>query len=290
MTSEGDDGLVSQVGQVLEVVSSIDMVPQRQYFPDIQEPFQRDRSTTSKNDVPVQFVKVNVFKHRSVLSDGDFPGEDYSHSSTSSGGGWQVLVQLEQYDWILADAITNLSFVILEEDVRSHCYDDCHGMRNFFVLKYRLARNGCVSSVPWHSCPPFPGQIEGFSQSWCIDHCHLIFNSIRQIGRALQHIMCCIAQSQGDFSTRNAKLQLPSCSWFYIKNQTEQQDIASIPRVRFSQPRPILSWGLMYHCIRESGDLEVLRFDTTSKMNAFCDVFGQTSGYGVRKKGPWYWL
>jgi hypothetical protein len=32
----------------------------------------------------------------------------------------------------------------------------------------------------------------------------------------------------------------------------------------------------------------VLRFDTTTKMTAFRKVFGQTSGYGVRKKRPRY--
>lgn len=51
----------------------------------------------------------------------------------ASGDSWKVVVQLEEHDWILADAIINLSFVILEEDICSHCYDDCRGMCNFFV-------------------------------------------------------------------------------------------------------------------------------------------------------------
>jgi hypothetical protein len=62
----------------------------------------------------------------------------------ASGNSWKVVVQLEEHDWILADAIINLSFVILEEDIcSSHCYDDCRGMCNFFVLKYQY-RGICV--------------------------------------------------------------------------------------------------------------------------------------------------
>ena len=280
-----------QVGRILDVVSSIDMVPQSENFPAIQETFQGGGTTT--NDMPVQFIKVNIFKNRSLLADRDFPGEDANLLSTTSTSGdtnhgWQFVVQLDEHVWILADAIINLAFVFLEEDVTSHFYDDCQGMCNFFVLKYRLSRNGCVSSVPGLACPPFPGQIEGYNQYWSVDHCQLIFSGIRQIGRAMQRLLCRIAQSQGDFATRNAKLQLPSCSWFYIKNQMALQGIAIYPNVQFSQPQPILSWGLTYRSIRQSGRLEVLRFDTATKMAAFREVFGHTSGYGVRKKRPRY--
>ena len=66
------------------------------------------------------------------------------------------------------------------------------------------------------------------------------------------------------------------------------QGIDIFPNVRFSQPQPILSWGLTYRSIRQTGDLEVLRFDTATKMAAFREIFGQTSGYGVRKKRPRY--
>ncbi|KAI2489041.1 hypothetical protein MHU86_25564 [Fragilaria crotonensis] len=289
--NEKDDSsndALQRVGRVLEVVSSIEMVPQSESFPAIQESFE-EGSTTSTNEMPVQFVKVNVFKNRSLLSDREFPVDDGQSFSTTSGGDWQAVVQLEEFDWIKPDAITNLAFVFSDDAVTSHCYDDCLGMCNFFVVKYRLSRNGCILSIPKQACPaPFPAQMAGFRNYWSVDNCSVIFNSIRQIGRAMQRLLCRIAQSQGDFATRNAKLQLPSCSWFYIKDQMERQGIGSIRGVRFSQPRPILSWGLSYHCTRESGELEVLRFDTTTKMTAFRKVFGQTSGYGVRKKRPRY--
>ena len=140
----------------------------------------------------------------------------------------------------------DLAFVFLEETIKSHCYDECRGMLNLFVLKHRLSRNGRVSSVPRQTCPPFPGYLDGFRECWSVDLSALIFNSIRQIGWAMQRLLCRIAQSQGDFAKRNVKLQLPSCSWFYIKNQMEQQGIACISGVRFSQPRPIPS-----RCCRE---------------------------------------
>ena len=236
-------------------------------------------------------MRVNVFKSRSLFSDRDFPVDNAIRfsSATSSADGWQVVVQLEEDDWILSDAIINLSFVFPEEDVLAHGYDDCQGMCNFFVLGHRCAQNGRISRVPKQACPPFPGQLEGFFDFWSVDQCQAIFHSIRHIGRALQRLLCRIAQSQGDFSNRNARLQLPRYSWFYVKSRFEEQQRTAIVRtLRFCQPRPILGWGLTYHCIRETGSLEVLRFDTSSKIEAFRKIFGGTSGYGVRKKRPRY--
>lgn len=118
------DNCVPRVGRVLEVVSSIEMVSQSERFPAIQESFEVD-STTSTNEMPIQFVKVNVFKNRSLLSDTEFPVDDgQSFPTRTSGGNWQVVVQLEEYDWIKPDAITNLAFVFPDEAVTSHCYED----------------------------------------------------------------------------------------------------------------------------------------------------------------------
>jgi hypothetical protein len=212
-------------------------------------------------------------------------------SSTSDrADGWQVVVQLEEDDWILANAIINLSFVFPLEDVLTHAFDDCQGMCNFFVLGHRCSQNGRITSIPKQACPPFPGQLEGFFDCWSVDQCHAIFQGIRHIVRNIQRLLCRIAQSQGDFSNGNARLQLPRHIWFYIKSQFEEQGIAAAVNhtVRFCQPRPILGWGLTYHCIRETGNLEVLRFDTRAKIEAFRNVFGRISGYGVRKKRPRY--
>jgi hypothetical protein len=293
---EESDAPIPRVGRILEVVDSIDKVPGSENFPAIQERFQEVCRTAAENDegTSLYFVRVNVFKSRSLFPDGDFPVDDKTLLSRASGAvnaddSWQAVVQLEADTWILADAIINLSFVFPEEDVLDHCYDDCHGMHNFFVLGHRCAQNGCISPIPKQACPPpFPGQLEGFFDYWSVDQCQAIFHSIRHITRALQRLLCRIAQSQGDFSNRNARLQLPRYSWFYLKSQFEDQGISLICDVRFCQPRPILGWGLTYHCIRETGNLEVLRFDSLAKMKAFRKIFGHTSGYGVRKKRPRY--
>ena len=75
----------------------------------------------------------HVFEKRSFLSDADVPADDGSIFSTASGGKWQVVVQLEEYDWIKPDEITNLAFLFSDEAVTSHCYDDCLGMCNFLL-------------------------------------------------------------------------------------------------------------------------------------------------------------
>jgi hypothetical protein len=128
---------------------------------------------------------------------------------------------------------------------------------HFFVLNHRRARNGSVSSIPILACPPFGGQMDGFSQYWSVDICQVIYQSIRRIGHAIQRILCRIAHSQGDFESCNAKLHLPSCSWVYIKTQFEEKSVVNLHAIAYSQPRTILSWGLSYKCICNRGEMEV---------------------------------
>lgn len=237
------------------------------------------------DDILVQFAKVNLFKYRSLLSDRDFPAEDNFASSCT---GWPKVVQVEECEWIPSHSIFGLAFIFMEDDIASHFFDDCRGMSNFFVLKYRRARNGFVSVVPRNACPPFARCIERCHKIWSVDHSQIIFNSIRQIRHDMQRILCRIVQSQGDFTTRNAKLQVPSFCWFYIKNALARQGIESIPSVRYSQPQCVLSWGLSYHSHLHSGCFDILRFDTEEKLAAFSALFGMTAGYGVCKKRPKY--
>ena len=163
-------------------------------------------------------------------------------------------------------------------------------MYNFFVVKHRIPQeeDGCVTIVPRHACPPFAGCMDGFRALYCMDQCKVIFNSTRQIRQDIQRILCRVAQSQGDFATNKVKLQLPSCSWFFIENTMALHGIESNSRIKYSHPRTMLSWGLCYNSLRHTGSLDVLRFDTQAKMAAFRDLFGQTCGYGVRKKRPRY--
>jgi hypothetical protein len=137
--AEAFDAPNPRVGRILEVVDSIDKVPGSENFPAIQEPFQV-AYRSGENEGRLQFVRVNVFKSRSMFSEREFPVNDKILSSSANGSadGWQVVVQLEEDDWILADAIINLSFVF-PEDILSHGYDDCQGMCNFFVLGHRCA-------------------------------------------------------------------------------------------------------------------------------------------------------
>ena len=60
--------------------------------------------------------------------------------------------------------------------------------------------------------------------------------------------------------------------------------VQNIRSVKFSQPIVSLSWGLANHSRRHMGNLDVLQFDTDSKLNVFCSVFGTVlAGYGVCK-------
>ena len=268
----------NDVGRIVDVVTSLDLV-------DVHESHALNNLAIPENvenQIPVQFAKVNIFKDRHLLCDSNFPAGHDSRFHT----GWQRIVQLDQCEWIPSYSISGLVFVALEDDTLF--LDDCQGMSNFFVAKYRMAGNGDVCIIPRHACPPFPGRIEGFRKIWSVDSCEIIFNSILQIKQEMQRILCRAAQSQGDFAVKKAKLHLPSCSWFFIKNSMERQGVDSISGIQYSQPRSVLSWGLSYHSQPYTGYRDVLRFDTVKKMHAFRALFGTMTGYGVRKNRPKY--
>ena len=115
----------------------------------------------------------------------------------------------------------------MEDYLHLNSFYDCHGMKNVFLLKFRISQDGNVSVIPKEMCPPFPSFIESFSKLWSLCYCELIFNSIHQIQHAMQHILCRVAQSQGDFAVKNVKLQFPSCCWFYIKSQMQAEGVQS---------------------------------------------------------------
>jgi hypothetical protein len=255
----------------------------------IEEVPQGSSSSLSNHaDMPFQFAKVNHFKHLSASDRTEDQEHAFTSTATSDDNSWKNVIQVDEQYWISSRSICNMSFVFTDEDIQSGVFDDCRGIYNFFVVKHRIAKDGCVTIAPRHACPPFAGCMDGFSELYCMDQCKVIFNSIRQIRQDIQRILRRVAQSQGDFATHKLKLQLPSCSWFFIKNTMALHGIESISSIKYSQPRPMLSWGLCYNSLRHTGSLDVLRFDTQSKMAAFREQFGHTCGYGVRKKRPRY--
>jgi hypothetical protein len=280
--SASDDDTASKVvGRIVEVVASKDLVDDHEGHPLINLPIPDDVGS----DVPVQFAKVNIFKDRQLLCDSKFPVD--AADDDQRFRGCQKVVQLERCEWIPSYVIDGLAFVAMEHDAII-LHDDCHGMRDFFIAKYRITVNGNVCVIPRHACPSFPGQIEGFRKLWSVDSCELIFKSMLQIRLEMQRILCRVAQSQGDFAVKNTKLLLPNCCWFFIKRFMKTKGVNCISDVRYSQPRAALSWGLVYHSRPYTGTLDVLRFDTVKKLRAFRSLFGTMSGYGVRKKRPKY--
>jgi hypothetical protein len=267
------------VGRIVKIVNSIELVPNNEC-----KQVHLIASPEGAEEIPVQYVKVNIFNDRQVMTGQfNFPTSNHDRFDT----GWQRIVQTDKFLWIPSHAIAGLAFVAFENN-DDDVFDDCKGMSFFYITKYRITETGDVSLIPLHECPPFPGQMEKFKRLWSLDYCELFFNTIRQIRFEMQKILCRIAQSQGDFSAKNTKMHVPSCSWYFIKNTMAAEGVDSISTVRYSQPRVFLSWGLSYHSCRSTGFLDVLRFDTAKKMEVFRRVFGKMSGYGVRKKRPRY--
>lgn len=219
-----DAGSPSIVGRVVEVVTSIDMVPDQDSHPLVY----LAPPDHFESDIPVQFAKVNIFQDCQLFSGCNFPPSDDRFDE------WQSIVQIDKFDWIPSYIIVGLAFVAFEDD---DTIDDCKGMSNFYIAKYRISGEGIVSTIPQHASPPFPGRIESFYKLWSVDYCELTFNTIRYIRQEMQRILCRVAQSQGDFTMKNTKLQLPSCTWHYIKNAMAAGGVDSISTVKFSQPQ-----------------------------------------------------
>lgn len=277
----GDEKSI-KVGRVVDVVTSINFVPgDLESHPLIRFATPPDEL---KDDMPVQYAKVNIFQDRQLFS-----GDENCKFPLGEGrfrDGWKRIVQLDAFEWIPSYSIVGLAFIAFEDD--DHAFDDCKGMSNFYVTRYRISRDGDVSIIPKHTCPPFPGRIKSFRELWSVDHCELLFKAIQQIRQEMQRVLCRVAQSQGDFAVKNTKLHLPSCSWYFIKNAMAVGGVDSISTVKYSQPQGILSWGLSYNSRRRTGYLDVLRFDTETKLDVFRGLFGKMAGYGVRKKRPRY--
>ena len=217
----------------------------------------------------------------------------FSNGDNESGNSsWQRLIQLCEYCWIPSSAVVGLSFVFPDEtdnvSMLSHAFDDCRGMFKAYLLKHRKDSAGLISCIPPDSCPPFPSCLEDFRKQWSVDHCQLIFNSIYQICQDMQRNLCRVAQSQGDFSIKTTKLQVPNCCWFYIKSNLSIRGIHSVTPVRYTQPKSVLSWGLTLCSCPYIGILDVLRFDTREKIRVFRQVFGVMAGVGIRKRRPKY--
>ena len=198
---------------------------------------------------------------------------------------------MKEYDWIPSTAVLGLAFVFPAANGKLvlHTPDDCQGMFNVFLLEHRIDDNGVISNIPPRGCPPFPCYIESFRQLWSIDYSQMIFSGIRQIRQNMQQSLCRVAQSQGDFSVKKTKLQLPNCCWDYIKNVlTSHDEICSVSAVTYCKPKAILSWGLTMHSSSYVGSLDVIRIDTREKLEVFRQLFGVMAGFGVRKRRPRY--
>lgn len=96
----------------------------------------------------------------------------------------------------------------------------------------------------------------------------MFYNNIRQIRIHMQRILCRVA----------------NCTWYYIKNFMDRQGLKVTAGVKNTQSQTILSWGLCYQSLRQTSQLEVLRLNTHSKMVSFRKLFGDTCGFGIRKK------
>jgi hypothetical protein len=201
-----DDGSQSHVGCILEVVALLNLVPNRERHQLMNVAAPQD------TEISIQYVKVNCFKDCRSFLECNFPS---SIEDNRFDAGWQRIVQLDVSEWIPSYLFKGLAFIAFEDD--EEAFDDCKGMCHFYVAKYRIeSATGVVSIIPKHTCPPFAGQIDNFCKLWSVDFCQMVFKAIRHLRQEMQKILCRVAQSQGDFSAKNAKVYLSSSAWLVL--------------------------------------------------------------------------
>jgi hypothetical protein len=105
------------VGRLVDVVTSLDLVDGHESHA------LSNLSENVENKAPVQFAKGNIFKDLHMLCDSNFPA---GHDCRFHAGGWQRIVQLNQYEWVPSYSIAGLVFVTLEDDTL--LLEDCQGM------------------------------------------------------------------------------------------------------------------------------------------------------------------
>lgn len=108
-----------------------------------------------RNDIPLQFIRINnVLKSHVLFAEEDFAGNGDNSVlySPVSGRGKKYLVQMEKVNWILADSIINLSFLLPEVEVSLHRHDECRGMFNFFACAEAVSSASwvCLVYSSWH--------------------------------------------------------------------------------------------------------------------------------------------
>jgi hypothetical protein len=91
-------------------------------------------AATQDTEIPIQYLKINYFQEWQSLSECSFLSsfEDDNRFNT----GWQWIVQSDIPEWIPSKLIQGLAFIVFEDDAAP--FDDCKGMCQFYVAKYRV--------------------------------------------------------------------------------------------------------------------------------------------------------
>jgi hypothetical protein len=193
--------------------------------------------------LPVQYLKVNLFRDQSLISNRLFAGQRDSLSRSATGKSkWHRLVQLCEYkEWIPMTPVVGLSFVFPEDDSKlmPHTFDDCRGVLNVYLLQHRIDSIEHMSCIPHDLRPQFPSCLESYCKLWSVDHYWMIFNDVRQICQDIQHTLCQVTQPQGNFADKDTYAELLLV--LYQSSLASAHGIHSMPTVTYSQPKSVSS-------------------------------------------------
>ena len=70
--------------------------------------------------------------------------ENHAFPLSSTDNGFATVVQMQHYEWIVSHLVHGLAFVFLEENTLQRLMDDCRGMKDLFLVTFRMTTVGDV--------------------------------------------------------------------------------------------------------------------------------------------------
>lgn len=232
-------------------------------------------------------VRINVFRFLHDCDHSRYWGFDYSQRPARSTDmnlrNIKGIFQTNELATIGYDDIEDIAFVFKPSLLKRMPFHT-QGINNLFSLHCRMG--GGV--IPVEHCLPFHSSYGNLTTENSIE-CFpsLIWNHIEEVRVHLMKSLCRTGQRQGQGLVRAYESMF--CSPYFIKylqtRTTELQEWHQIPdrKVKRRKVEAALSRRTVSQVFK---GCQLIRFETEAQLHVFCELFGENSIAGSRKRFP----
>jgi hypothetical protein len=195
--------------------------------------------------------------------------------------------------------VSNLAFVFTEASLQdaSNMYFTCQGMRNAFILRYRLnvpseedsdlndSRRRSLSKVPFDFCLPFPSCYQNSKYPDC--YARRVWNNLLLVKLEITKLLGRYSQQQGLYGRECARLYFTAETWAFLclqcTNLFSASDFRASKRIRLHR---VIESGLVVKATRVQKSCVLLRFATKTELQGLCGILGESVTAGQRCRLP----